>query len=141
MRLRLRLDDHDAQHGREHQRQDRNVVAHRAARICRIILDLTYRFALNAPLPGMRHPDALNTVYYDTAPEYLASDFATSFAANGFCGGGCGPIGLAFDSSNNLLVVDQADGFIYRFDSIGGVGMGGMSGGIGGAIHAAGFAK
>jgi hypothetical protein len=48
--LRLHLDDHDAQHGSEHQHQDRNVVAHRAARICRIILDLTYRFALNAPL-------------------------------------------------------------------------------------------
>jgi hypothetical protein len=48
--FRLRPDDHDAQHGGEHQRQDRNVVARRAARICRIILDLTYRFALNAPL-------------------------------------------------------------------------------------------
>jgi hypothetical protein len=50
LRHRLRLDDHDAQHGGEHQRQDRNVVAHRATRICRIILDLTYRCALNAPL-------------------------------------------------------------------------------------------
>jgi hypothetical protein len=48
--LRLRLDDRDPQHGGEHQRQDRNVVADRAARISRIILDLTYRFALNAPL-------------------------------------------------------------------------------------------
>jgi hypothetical protein len=36
--LRL-LHDRDAQHGGEHQRQDRNVVAHRAARIWRIILD------------------------------------------------------------------------------------------------------
>jgi hypothetical protein len=38
------LGDRDTKHGGEHPRQDRNVVAHRAARICRIILDLTYRF-------------------------------------------------------------------------------------------------
>jgi hypothetical protein len=46
--LRFRLRNHD---GGEHQRQDHNVVAHRAARI---ILDLTYRFKAAADAPTAR---------------------------------------------------------------------------------------
>lgn len=55
---------------------------------------------------------------YTTAPGYAASDYATGFpeqAANDW-----GPIGIAFDRSDNLYVADAADGNIYRFQPGGG---------------------
>ena len=56
---------------------------------------------------------------YTTAQGYLAQDYATGFPetpANHW-----GPIGLAFDQSNNLYVADTQDGNIYRFQPGGGM--------------------
>ena len=72
------------------------------------------QFALNAPLPGVRDARSFNASYYSTAPQYLARDFASGFTASGLCAGGCGPIGLVFDSTNALLVMDAVDGFPSR---------------------------
>jgi sugar lactone lactonase YvrE len=55
---------------------------------------------------------------YTTAPGYAASDYAAGFpesTANDW-----GPIGIAFDTSDNLYVADTADGNIYRFEPGGG---------------------
>lgn len=55
---------------------------------------------------------------YSTAPGYQASDYATGFpesAANHW-----GPIGIAFDQSDNLYVADTVDDNIYRFQPGGG---------------------
>src|SRR5437763_4317918 len=55
---------------------------------------------------------------YSTAPGYQASDYATGFpksAPNDW-----GPIGIAFDTSDNLYVADRADANIYRFQPGGG---------------------
>jgi sugar lactone lactonase YvrE len=59
---------------------------------------------------------------YSTAPGYQASDYATGFpesAANDW-----GPIGIAFDQSDNMYVADRADGNIYRFQPGGGTASG-----------------
>jgi sugar lactone lactonase YvrE len=56
---------------------------------------------------------------YSTAPGYQASDYAIGFPespANNW-----GPIGIAFDQSDNLYVADRVDGNIYRFQPGGGV--------------------
>jgi sugar lactone lactonase YvrE len=55
---------------------------------------------------------------YTTAASYQASDYATGLpekTANDW-----GPIGIAFDRSDNLYVADTADGNIYRFQPGGG---------------------
>jgi sugar lactone lactonase YvrE len=55
---------------------------------------------------------------YTTAPGYQAGDYATGFpekAANAW-----GPIGIAFDRSDNLYVADAADGNVYRLQPGGG---------------------
>lgn len=55
---------------------------------------------------------------YSTAPGYSATTVATGFpedTANHW-----GPIGIAFDPSDNLYVADTADGNIYRFQPGGG---------------------
>ena len=55
---------------------------------------------------------------YSTASGYRASDYATGFpesTANGW-----GPIGIAFDQSDNLYVADTVDDNIYRFQPGGG---------------------
>jgi sugar lactone lactonase YvrE len=52
---------------------------------------------------------------YSTAPGYSARDYATEFPAARW-----GPIGVAFDSSDNLYVADSAQGHLYRFQPGGG---------------------
>ena len=47
---------------------------------------------------------------------YAVTNFATGFANNVF-----GPIGLAFDTSGNLFVIDKSNGFLYKFGPAGGV--------------------
>jgi sugar lactone lactonase YvrE len=53
---------------------------------------------------------------YTTADGYSARDYATGFAADQF-----GPIGLAFDRSDNLYVGDPIDRHVYRFQPGGGI--------------------
>jgi sugar lactone lactonase YvrE len=55
---------------------------------------------------------------YKAADGYVASDFATGFPVADCCG--WGPIGVAFDRSDNLYVADAAQGHIYRFQPGGG---------------------
>src|SRR5947209_56576 len=55
---------------------------------------------------------------YSTAGGYQAHDYATGFADLSCCG--WGPIGVAFDQSDNLYVADSADGNLYRFQPGGG---------------------
>jgi sugar lactone lactonase YvrE len=55
---------------------------------------------------------------YSTDPAFTATDFATGFATNGT---DIGPTGLAFDSSDNLFVMDSETGFLYKFGPAGGV--------------------
>jgi sugar lactone lactonase YvrE len=52
---------------------------------------------------------------YSTGSGYLASDYATGFPAGSY-----GPIGIAFDQSDNLYVADAVNGHIYRFQPGGG---------------------
>jgi sugar lactone lactonase YvrE len=52
---------------------------------------------------------------YTTTPGYVASDYVTGFPAKTW-----GPIGIAFDQSDNLYVGDPIDGYIYRFQPGGG---------------------
>src|SRR6266487_6267139 len=55
---------------------------------------------------------------------YVVTAFATGFpSSNNFCsfnGQGCGPLGLAFDASGNLFVVDINNGGLYKFPPTGG---------------------
>jgi len=53
---------------------------------------------------------------YTTSPDYKATDFATGFANYG----GIGPLGLAWDATNHLWVMDYYTGILYKFDSSGG---------------------
>jgi sugar lactone lactonase YvrE len=55
---------------------------------------------------------------YTTAAGYEASDYATGFLEK--TASDWGPIGIAFDHSDNLYVADTADGNIYRFQPGGG---------------------
>ncbi len=55
---------------------------------------------------------------YSTAPGYQASDYANGFPES--LANNWGPIGIAFDQSDNLYVADRADGNIYRFQPGGG---------------------
>ena len=55
---------------------------------------------------------------YTAAAGYAASDYATGFPEN--AANDWGPIGVAFDRSDNLYVADRADGNIYRFQPGGG---------------------
>lgn len=50
-------------------------------------------------------------------PGYAATDFVTGLADNG----SVGPVGLAFDASNQLYVMDYANGVLYKFGASGGV--------------------
>jgi len=54
---------------------------------------------------------------YTTSSGYAASDFVTALGNNG----AVGPIGLAFDPAGNLFVMDQVNGYLYRFGASGGV--------------------
>jgi sugar lactone lactonase YvrE len=56
---------------------------------------------------------------YTTAPGYAAQDYATGFPASPT--NHWGPLGVAFDQSDNLYVADAWDGNIYRFQPGGGV--------------------
>jgi sugar lactone lactonase YvrE len=67
--------------------------------------------ALLFALPGV-------AAAYSTASGYSASNYATGFpmkTANAW-----GPVGIAFDRSDNLYVADTVDGNIYRFQPGGG---------------------
>jgi DNA-binding beta-propeller fold protein YncE len=55
---------------------------------------------------------------YTTGSGFAASDYATGFPSLSCCH--WGPIGVAFDQSDNLYVADNADGNIYRFAPGGG---------------------
>jgi hypothetical protein len=55
---------------------------------------------------------------YSTSPDFRAQDYATGFRSLACCD--WGPIGLAFDQSDNLYVANSADGHIYRFAPGGG---------------------
>lgn len=59
---------------------------------------------------------------YTTAPGYSARDYATGFRSLACCH--WGPIGLAFDQSDNLYVANNADGHLYRFAPGGGAASG-----------------
>jgi hypothetical protein len=56
---------------------------------------------------------------YTTTPGYAASDYATSFPFDST--NGWGPVGVAFDGSDNLYVSDFTTGNLYRFQPGGGV--------------------
>ena len=53
------------------------------------------------------------------AAGYKVTDFATDFPNSGGTTG-IGPIGLAFDATNHLYVMDYWTGVLYKFDSSGG---------------------
>jgi hypothetical protein len=55
---------------------------------------------------------------YSTAAGYVASDYATAFPESPV--NNWGPIGIAFDTSDNMYVADTADGNVYRFQPGGG---------------------
>jgi sugar lactone lactonase YvrE len=55
---------------------------------------------------------------YTAASGYSARDYATGFPFEECCG--FGPVGVAFDQSDNLYVSDVSDGHIYRFQPGGG---------------------
>ncbi len=55
---------------------------------------------------------------YTAADGYAISDYATGFPIDKV--GNWGPIGVAFDDSDNLYVSDNADGHLYRFQPGGG---------------------
>jgi sugar lactone lactonase YvrE len=65
--------------------------------------------ALAAPFPASA---------YSTAPGYVANDYATGFLSSQRSG--WGPIGVAFDQSDDLYVTDTVDGNLYRFPPGGG---------------------
>jgi len=52
---------------------------------------------------------------YTTASGFAASDFATGFST-----GTIGPVGLAFDASNHLFVMEYPEGILYKFGMSGG---------------------
>src|SRR3954451_23064292 len=56
---------------------------------------------------------------YTAAPGYTASDYATGFPFDST--NRWGPIGVAFDRSDNLYVSDFVNGNVYRFQPGGGV--------------------
>ena len=62
-------------------------------------------------LPGAAHA-------YTPAAGYSARDYATGFPYSTSLG--WGPLGVAFDQSDNLYVADNVDGYIYRFGLDGG---------------------
>jgi sugar lactone lactonase YvrE len=53
---------------------------------------------------------------YTVAQGFAVSDFATGFDN----GGGVGPVGLAFDSTRHLYVMDYHTGVLYKFGTSGG---------------------
>jgi sugar lactone lactonase YvrE len=55
---------------------------------------------------------------YRAAPGYEAGDYATGFPVESCCG--WGPIGVAFDASDNLYVANVGNDHIYRFQPGGG---------------------
>ena len=52
---------------------------------------------------------------YTTTPQYTVTDFATGFSTSNI-----GPIGLAFDASNHLYVMEYPEGILYKFGTSGG---------------------
>jgi sugar lactone lactonase YvrE len=71
---------------------------------------------------------------YQTAPGWVASDYATDLPYKGIAG----PLGLAFDRSGNMLVTDAAEAALYKFAPGGGPASGAkLRDGYG---HAAGLA-
>jgi sugar lactone lactonase YvrE len=72
------------------------------------------RFVLALSVAILAAPSAASA--YRAAPGYQAGDYAVGFpVANGW-----GPIGVAFDASDNLYVASAADSHIYRFQPGGG---------------------
>lgn len=59
---------------------------------------------------------------YTTAPGYAAEDYATGFPKSPT--NQWGPVGVAFDQSDNLYVADNYDGNMYRLQPGGGVASG-----------------
>jgi sugar lactone lactonase YvrE len=54
-------------------------------------------------------------VAYTTTSQYAVHDFATGFSSTNI-----GPIGLAFDASNHLYVMEYPEGILYKFGTAGG---------------------
>jgi hypothetical protein len=78
-----------------------------------------------------------------TAPGYQASDYVTGFPFANCCS--WGPLGVAFDTSDNLYVSDYVDHHLYRFQPGGGTASsatqlngGALSGGLKGLAFARG---
>ncbi len=64
-------------------------------------------------------PVAIHSAHAAVAASgFAVTNFATGFFASGYC---CGPIGVAFDPSGNLFVMDAGNGFLYKFGSAGGL--------------------
>jgi sugar lactone lactonase YvrE len=77
----------------------------------------SWRFALALTLVLFALPASVQA--YTAAPGYTAHDYATGFPSASCCH--WGPIGIAFDQSDNLYVIDSADHNLYRFQPGGGV--------------------
>lgn len=54
---------------------------------------------------------------YSTAPQFAATNFVTGLPNQG--GNGVGPVGLAFDATDHLYVMDYANGHLYKYASDG----------------------
>jgi hypothetical protein len=89
-------------------------------------VDVTDR---NAPVPGSATVNFVNASGFcagtnsfkfgTAAPGYAVTSFASSFPID--CFSGIGPIGVAFDGQNNLLVGNTANSVLYSFTPQGGV--------------------
>jgi hypothetical protein len=58
---------------------------------------------------------AQKAIAYTTTSQYAVTDFATGFSTTDI-----GPIGLAFDASNHLYVMEYPEGILYKFGTSGG---------------------
>lgn len=108
----------------------------------------------NLPVPGSAVVNFVNASGFcagtnsyrvgTTAPGYAVSTFASSFPLD--CFTGVGPIGLAFDSSGNLLVGDEQNLGLYKFGPQGGIAgpataVGAVNGGSAGNLTGLAFTK
>src|SRR5260370_23323789 len=78
---------------------------------------MTTRKSLAAGAVGLLMTLALagQALGYTTTSQYAVTDFATGFSDTNV-----GPIGLAFDASNHLYVMEYPEGILYKFGTSGG---------------------
>ncbi len=86
---------------------------------------MTTRKSLAAGAVGLLMTLALagQAFAYTTTSQYAASDFATGFSDTNI-----GPIGLAFDASNHLYVMEYPEGILHKFGTSGGAALAGPRG-------------